>query len=347
MTRINTAKWIESAGRWQINVTKNGVRKTFVSGKQGRKGQLEANRKADEWLASGMKPTVSTVEELYKIWLEKVKLATSEYNYNDRVKHGKNWILPAIGHKKIQSVTEQDLQDILDDAYIKGRAEKTIKNIRGSITTFFTWARRSKYANIDTGYLTVNRNAPRGEKRILNEREIKLLFQEPIKEYWYINAFRFLFLTGLREGELLNLKIADIQNGICRILKGKTINAKREFKLTVEMQEVIEAQLEQIAKIKTEYLFPTNQGNKSPRTSLYNQWLRYQEQNGFETVISIYELRHTFISYMKDVPIEYLKMQVGHSKSMDTFGQYGHRTDTDMDEWQKILAKKLGDMTTQ
>lgn len=36
MKRTNTAKWIESAHRWQINVQKDGVRKTFTSAKPGR-----------------------------------------------------------------------------------------------------------------------------------------------------------------------------------------------------------------------------------------------------------------------------------------------------------------------
>ena len=41
MKRTNTAKWIESAHRWQINVQKDGVRKTFTSAKPGRTGQLK------------------------------------------------------------------------------------------------------------------------------------------------------------------------------------------------------------------------------------------------------------------------------------------------------------------
>ena len=52
MKRTNTAKWIESARRWQINVQKDGVRKTFTSAKPGRTGQREANRKADDWLGT-------------------------------------------------------------------------------------------------------------------------------------------------------------------------------------------------------------------------------------------------------------------------------------------------------
>ena len=54
MKRTNTAKWVESAQRWQINVQKDGVRKTFTSARPGRTGQREANAKADAWLDEGL-----------------------------------------------------------------------------------------------------------------------------------------------------------------------------------------------------------------------------------------------------------------------------------------------------
>ena len=344
MTRINTAKWIESAGRWQINVTKDGVRKTFVSNKQGRKGQLEANKKADEWLDGELVAAKCTVEDAYKEWLKKVKETTTEYNYCDRVKHGKVWILPAIGKKKLQNITEQDLQDILDAAYTKGRAEKTIKNIRGSLTVFLNWCRRKRLANINAKVLTVNKNAPVGKRNILSEEDLKKLFKTPAKNYWYLNAYRFIALTGLREGELINLRKEDVANGVCRVVKGKSPNAPREFLVTRKIQDVLDNQLAQINRLDTDYVFPSKDGNQTSRNTLYKQWKAFQKQNGFANSISVYELRHTFVSYMKDVPLEYLKMQVGHSKTMDTFGVYGHKTQSDMIAWEKILSDKLNEI---
>lgn len=40
--RTNTAKWMENQRRWQINVQKDGVRRSFTSSKPGRTGQREA-----------------------------------------------------------------------------------------------------------------------------------------------------------------------------------------------------------------------------------------------------------------------------------------------------------------
>ena len=46
-TRTNSAKWMGT--RWQINVQKDGQRKSFYSSKPGRTGQREANAKAVSW----------------------------------------------------------------------------------------------------------------------------------------------------------------------------------------------------------------------------------------------------------------------------------------------------------
>ena len=56
--RTNTAAWLPNQQRWQINVQKNGVRRSFTSSKPGRTGQREANAKADAWLDDGISPFV-------------------------------------------------------------------------------------------------------------------------------------------------------------------------------------------------------------------------------------------------------------------------------------------------
>lgn len=81
--------------------------------------------------------------------------------------------------------------------------------------------------------------------------------------------------------------------------------------------------------------------------SLYNYWQFYQRSNGIDPPVSLYELRHTFVSIIEDAvsPAE-LRRMVGHSKSMDTYGWYSHAVDGRADTasngpfqmlWQSIL----------
>ena len=79
-TRTNTAKWVESRKRWQVNVQKDGTRKTFTSCIPGRNGQREANRKADAWLDEGIEDQRMKVGTAYLKFLEGKRQTTSRSN---------------------------------------------------------------------------------------------------------------------------------------------------------------------------------------------------------------------------------------------------------------------------
>ena len=48
------------------------------------------------------------------------------------------------------------------------------------------------------------------------------------------------------------------------------------------------------------------------------------------TVVSLYELRHTYVSVNKEMPEGLRKMTIGHSQDMDTEGTYGHQMAGDL-----------------
>lgn len=105
-SRTNTARWSEKDKRWKINVQKNGKRRSFYSSTPGRTGQREANKKADEWLESGVAASNTRIDALY----EQFKAAASETvgtSFKRQIDYfGQAWILPALGKKKyLPSVT--------------------------------------------------------------------------------------------------------------------------------------------------------------------------------------------------------------------------------------------------
>ena len=68
--RTNTAKWMENQRRWQINVQKDGVRRSFTSSKPGRTGQREANAKADAWLDDGIMSMSKRVRDVWPKFID-------------------------------------------------------------------------------------------------------------------------------------------------------------------------------------------------------------------------------------------------------------------------------------
>ncbi len=354
--RNTEAKWIEVRQRWQINVTnEDGERKTFVSSKPGRKGKLESERKADDWLEDSSKQRIR-LEEAWKQFITD----KSELNGTQWIKQldsiYRNWIEPEIGKKKLQRITPAEWQHCITSANNAGKAKKTLENIRGAMTTFFDWCDANRVKCDAPKKLTIPKGAPVGKRTILNNDDIKTLFTDDTitvrnkaHKAFYIHAWRLIVILGLRRGELAGIKCSDIDennvlhirrsiNRLGEITDGKTENAQRDILLPPHALKVIEDQQEMLKSIgiaTRTWLFPGRDGNQMNTNALYKQWKTYREQHGIKS--SLHELRHTTVSLVKtELPEDLLKQMIGHSESMDT-GRYKHKTDGDLERTAKIV----------
>ena len=331
--RTNTAKWIESAGRWQINVQKDGVRKTFTSAKPGRTGQREANAKADAWLDEGIEPGRKNLSQLFPVYLEELKERTGKSNWRGVEYRWRVWSEPVLGRMKPDALGDQHLQRVITKAYSKGGlAKKSLINIRSDLVAFVKYLRKCKLTTYHPEDITIPAGAAVGSRRILQPEDIVTLFsvdttlrRGQIVRDTYINAYRFQVLTGLRPGELMGIMPKDIVgdrlhlqrsvNIYHEITAGKNENAKRGFALTPSAKAVLQDQLTQMDGL---YVFGI-----STEQNYRKRWERYCKTNGIPYVAP-YEMRHTFVSMVQKLPEGWVKELVGHSKNMDTFGVYGH-----------------------
>ncbi len=353
--RMNEAKWIESRRRWQINVQQDGERKTFTSSTEGRKGKIEAEKKADKWLTSRMATDKMRFEQLWKDFLQEKKDTTGSANHKKLEQLGRLWLLPTLKHKRAAAITEQEWQDCINAAFKKGLSKRTCESIRAVITSCCRYARKRKLPVEQPIDLTIPRNAPVGEKSILQPDDLKKLFAvDYITLYkkqtpcFFIHAWRFLVLTGLRRGELCGLRHEDLQDGVIYLkrsvnslgeeTRGKNENARRYFALSKHAQNVLDEQAQMLKKrgVISPWLFPDEEGRRLDPNHLFRKWLTYGSQHSIKC--TLHEMRHTLISVAKaDVPEQLLKRVVGHSKSMDTFGVYGHDVDGEIQRVASLL----------
>lgn len=343
------ARWIEARQRWQLNAQRDGKRRTFTSSTPGRRGKHEAEAKADEWLEAGQ-PDDIRFDVAWSIYLDCIKKTTGTANYYDNESIGRIWLLPALGKKRLSKLRMADIQAIVDDAVEKGKAARTCKNIKSKYFGFALFAKDRKWEieNIKPEKVKISKKAPKAERTIVQPDQLKALFSVDTETYrgtirpcFYIHAFRFFVLTGLRRGELCGLSAKDHTNNAIIIRKainrhneitgGKNENAHRRVPLTSRAEKVLQDQekmLQQLG-IKSKYLFPDDEGKAIDPPNLYKRWVYYAKQNGITS--SLHELRHTFVSIAEnDIPEPLLKRIVGHSESMDTHGVYGHELDTDL-----------------
>lgn len=362
--RKTEAQWIETRRRWQIKIQVDGKRKTFTSYTPGRKGKVEAERKADRWLedpASAERARAETLLDQYADYLKETK---STGHYTQYAGFIRLYIKPVIGHIRMNRLTEGDLQDVIDLTFARRKlSEKTLRDVRGCMLNWLKWCRRHGKTSLHPESIAIPAGARRTEKKVVQPEGIVKLFsvsttqwRGKVVEDWYIHAYRFAVLTGLRPGELRGLEDrADVRgdrvtirrsvNIRDEVTQGKNKNANRTFQLTAQAQAVVADQRAMLRQegILSPYLFPDQDGQCMNHQNFYRAWGRYCEANGIPKV-SLYELRHTYVSVNKEMPAGLKKMVVGHSKDMDTDGVYGHQMAGDLAKAANYTEQAFGEI---
>lgn len=346
--RIAEAIWIEARERWQINVQRDGKRKTFVSSTPGRRGKREAEAKADEWLEAGQ-PDDMRFDAAWRLYLEHIQVTTGTAHFHNNESIGRNWLLPALGGKRLSKIRTGDVQAIVDDAFRAGRSKRTCKNIKDKFFSFcaFAAARKWEIPAAAAGTVAVSTQAKEGKRNVAQPDKLRILFtRDTFPLYgaahpvYYIHAFRFLVAVGCRSGELCGLKKSDYDGQYLHIKRainryrettaGKTKNAQRVILLSEHAKNILAEQAAMLERlgIRSDYLFPQPDGTPCAPPILWGHWRTYN--NHYHIGCSIHELRHTFVSMMTThLPMAMLKDIVGHSAAMDTDQIYAHEIDGD------------------
>lgn len=328
--RSNEAIWQEKYHRWRIQVQQDGVRKSFYSSKEGKKGKAEAEKKADQWLDNGEPTRSIPFDELAASYLSHIR--TSNGTAHKRREEEIVRLYLPFGHRLVSKLTNLDYQNAID-ACVEGRehplSARTCGHVRSTIMALYHHAKKANIKMTEPYGLTIPTGATKQKRKVLQPEDLKTLFAAA-GHYSYI--FRFIVLTGLRVGEVCGLRKEDLQGDILTIRRarnnkgemttGKNENARRTIKLPAWA-------IANIQPNESEWLFTNAHGNPLDGRTLYKAWVRLRAKMGLSA--SLYELRHTMISVCKSqVPTALLKQAVGHSMSMDTYGTYGHEMDGEL-----------------
>ncbi len=342
--RTSQAIWLADSKRWMVKVQKNGERRSFYSSTPGRKGKTEAENQADDWLK------LQTGDDLrfdaaWAEFMKDLRDRTGEANVRNRDSLGRTWLLPTLKLKRLSVITQNDMQKCINAVAKAGNSKRQCINVRTAITAFCKYGRTRRWPIEQPYDLKIPTEAPEGEKRILQPDSLNYLFNVDTELYYgkerpafFIHAFRLTTILGFRRGEVCGLKRADIQENTLTIRRainnlnietgGKNKNARRDAELPLIAQAIIDDQMAMLKRlgIISPWLFPDENGERLDSNHFYKRWKHYREQ--LSTPVSLHELRHTFISVMKeDMPLSLMKPIIGHSVKMDTIRTYGHTVD--------------------
>lgn len=179
----------------------------------------------------------------------------------------------------------------------------------------------------------------------LSYEEIKLLISKaisPLKEY-----LTLAFFTGARTGELLALKIEDIDfkkkeiyirrtrlsKGECNLPKNKT--SFRNIDMLSIVEPTLKKLIEQSKKNKNEFLLPYC-------AATYDKHFKELLKECDLPAMRLYETRHNFTSLMlsKGEDLEWVsRKMLGHANSYMTYAKYAKYIKKDVKERAKFINK--------
>lgn len=338
---MSSPRWDTKKKRWVLDVCVDGIRKQFTSAQEGRKGLKEVNNKYQSWLMDESTGSL-TVEQVSKQYLEdlKARRGADAPSYSLNAQYIRLYILPTLGKYKMCKVTLRQWQTLLNTVQGQNKplSKKTLMSIRALISALIKFGYQNYQCELLRGELYIPSGHSTKEKEILQPSDIKRLFEPSDK--WYHPLFCFLVLTGMRPGEALGLQVSDIQGDSIRIRRaintrgqitsGKNANSRREVPIGATVRQILEDTIERNKKLKldTEWIFCSPQGGPGSQSTVRKQWDALKAEHGLNKNVSIYGLRHTFVSIMKSVlPEQQIRQICGHNISFDTFGTYGHIVD--------------------
>ena len=194
-----------------------------------------------------------------------------------------------------------------------------------ALTRFFRWARSQDLCQENPAEDVSNIRLDPRQPKALHKTPLRKLLRAARGHARDYAMLEMLVGTGLRVGELLALKIGDVEigerSGTVIVRRGKHENY-REVPLTLDVRKALEAYLDKKHPDKDDPMAPLwvgPRGGLSHRSSVTRMLEKYAIQAGIEPV-NPHALRHTFATrYLKANPddLRGLARLLGHS-SLDT-----------------------------
>lgn len=367
--------WDEGGGYWYHQKQYHGERKTFRAYIPGVRGYNDCLAQEKKWLANKRREAAYgkdsseisynvRVSELGEKWIAELKLAgTSRDYYGQYERYMRSYVYPRYGIRRVSSLVEQDLQDIILNAYAHPVSQnhahlshKTLTKIRACLMTFLKYARKCGVSTLRPEDLYIPKQAAKSKKFPLQKSDLKVLFSDDTTKYngkiiqdWYIHAYRVAVILGLRPGELAHIQDKrDIKGKRCYLrgsinvhgefTQGKNANAIRNYILPELAMQEIEKQRQMLkeSNVASPFLFPGRDGNHLVYETYRANWERYRDFHGLSPR-TLYEMRHTYFAINKSNPLELLKIMAGHSKDFDSFEFYGGELEDDSQQLAYII----------
>lgn len=235
--------------------------------------------------------------------------------------------------KNYREITSQDVIDymairkIKPNAVGKANSQNYLSNINRVLFIFFEWAYRKRHIEMDIMRDVDRIRAKQKRKDRITQEEIEAC-REVLANDREKALFELMMSTGMRVGEIANLRIEDIDfvGRKIHIPEGKTENAERDVFLKYRARNALKRY---VGERNSGYVFRptrgTKDGNKPLGTGSIEKLAKeIGKRAGCHCVTTVHAYRKSFASeeYRRTGDVKYVSILLGHSSTAVTEKYY-------------------------
>lgn len=304
-----------------------------LDGKQLRKiiGTYSTKREGQEALLSYLKnPALfskKTFGEVKDLWLEyhkkKINKKSTLISLDNRIA-----ALEPLFNKEIASIKLLDMQEVFDNINLSWNTKNAYKS---TLNMIFDFALKNDLITSNrVRFIELGKKEKIIERKIFTKEEIEILWNNTDKKY--VCFILILIYTGMRVGELINLKISniDIENKILQITESKTENGKRIIPINSKVFPLITKNI----NIYQKYFIEKNDMPLTYRM-FSGGFMKVLKEIGISKH-TIHDTRHTFATLLNNSNANSTSITklIGHSDFKTTESIYTHK---DAEELRKAI----------
>lgn len=255
-----------------------------------------------------------TLRQLFNEWLPIHSQSISDSavkSYHIAFKHISN-----IADMPITDIHFQHLQNVINSMHVKGLSYSSCKKVRTLLNQLLNYAIIKDYPITNYAlHLNLGPNVPTIRRRVFTRQQINKLWAIDTS---YSRMILILLYTGLRIGELLNLRRQDINRRSSYLIVRHAKTKAGEGRI-IPIHHRITPLMGQLYNDTDDYLFAISY------TTFRKHFLGIMKQLNCKH--TIHDTRHTFASLLDAVaPPNALRSLLGHKQGDITTRVYTHKT---------------------
>ena len=255
-----------------------------------------------------------TLRQLFNEWLPIHSQSISNSavkSYHIAFKHISN-----IADMPITDIHFQHLQNVINSMHVKGLSYSSCKKVRTLLNQLFNYAIIKDYPITNyASHLNLGPNIPTIRRRVFTRQQINKLWEVDTS---YSHMILILLYTGLRIGELLNLRKQDIHRRSSYLIVRHAKTKAGEGRI-IPIHHRIMPLIEQVYTSTEAYLFTISY------TTFHKNFKDIMKQLNCKH--TIHDTRHTFASLLDSVALpNTLRSLLGHKQGDITTRVYTHKT---------------------